>query len=99
MNQRNKRNSYSVRIKHRKKEKNIDCLLWCSCSQQTSGVARGLDYRRYLAERDPLASVRDLLVITQKKAENWWWIGVWMAILKPQNNGKYSAKRKKATQY
>ena len=34
-------------------------------------------------ERGPLATVRSPLANTQKRLEKWWWIRLWMAILKP----------------
>jgi len=39
----------------------------CSCSQQTSGVTRGLSQKGNLAVRGQLASVGDLQFNTQKK--------------------------------
>jgi len=49
-------------------EKNYNnCLLRCSCSQQTSGVTRGLREMGNLADRGTLASVSDLQVNTQNK--------------------------------
>jgi len=39
----------------------------CSCSQQTSGVTRGLSWKGSLAERGQLTSVGCLQVNTQKK--------------------------------
>jgi len=36
-----------------------------------------------VAERVPLATARGPLTITQKHIEKWWWIRMWMAILKP----------------
>jgi len=59
-------------------KKHIDCLLKCSCSQQSSGITRGLSWRGNLAERGPL-SIEDLLVNTHKKT--------WEMMLNPGVDG------------
>jgi len=36
-----------------------------------------------LAKRGPLATVQGPLPNTRKKLEKWWWIRMWIAMLKP----------------
>jgi len=36
-----------------------------------------------LAKRGPLATAQGPLANTRKKLQKWWWIRVWIAMLKP----------------
>jgi len=61
------------------------------------GVINGLSSRLVnLDKRGPPTTVRGPLANTQKKLEEWWWIRVWMAKLKPkiiENNPKNTQKQ------